>query len=1677
MTKVVTNKAPIRAVLMRLIVPLIPLFVAFLPQCDSRAIHVNVTASWRSAITYPLTEISEFLAQEDPRLFWQWIDLLGAGDVFSTKMNDAADAETEVVLDVSGDAKSAVTAQSKSWSEMIENKHAMIERIVSKAMELTDTFLASHHSIIKLALLTRSYSPKVEMFRQMALDSVYHTSCDNRISAWAVVSNSKCVLAYACSIKELDALLQKSYEETSACIGPAENDRELPVDHVFVGSGDRDTASQKLTIILYGAIATNSFFDLHETIKPFAKIGRFTYIVRHYNRDSSLPTLLQGYGVSLDIKNMEYKTIDDDEHEKADDDHDDSELDNIDGISSDQKSALSEGLQQLEKESLQKQVDDTSHDEEQSEEWNLNDLGMVATFEILQSKNPVRHIKSLSQDFPKHAKRLAMAKNLLPSDIRETLRQWRISVVSYDYLDTLVVNGIPISATRGSFNAFDLLKLIQQEWSLVKKFSTLGLQEQDIIQLRQIGVAPIAEARYGTEKVVRIMIRGPVDGITPIYLTNIETDPSLARLPKSINALKSPSWHLIQIRRNMYEIGVIFDPTTQSGVEVLREMHFLYSRGAPIQFGILPTSKALLNTVDPQERVELIRLWKRVTLGEQATSFHFSKIIFLIRGQALGDLADESLHSQFTKFLSLMLTLDVGYTVSQLIGIYQKTIADMVETKDEVLAILKSDRLDEEVLSITEFISRKHLPFECHLFNGIIQPGLSLQENLMDNFGREQHVYQSLAREAKLSGKRDLIEQLLEHQDTYNSYFTIYSDSANKVDFHSFVSESNAASSLLNNDLDETLERMLTDHVTYLHPIGSATVTKKETLVFHLSVFSPSACGHAYQGVAELLRTDSNHSSTARVGIVHLHENTPSNLEEDRKKVGQLILDVLSKANTTDEKIMLEAIAHTFKCQMEYKSYEDTKQSLLGLLETFESNYATEWKELVKAHVSLPILKVDPDKQRLSNLLAVSTGQCGNSAAGKLTLSTSHLFLNGRCVDLSDYILGEFDIKDLIAYDLETRTEDAAKVVLKDDDSEMSVQDAGLKSLYLMKVCGLLDQYRHWDRYNALDLLTESGTKNRSMIHIDGDSTLNVVAFLDPLTEATQRMSSILETLQTQLNATIDIILVPDSEYSEFPLRRFYQYVFGNAPLHLGNSILNGAAFRSLPIKPILTMNIDTVEEWNVHTHESRYDADNLMVDPKNEAEVRGTKTVSYILNNVLVYGRCVDVTDGRMIPPNGLQLILHQRFGNEKLSHDTLVMRNLGYFQLQATPGIWSLHLARGRAANLYEIVMNHGDSSTETEVVYSIPVFISDFNTRKTNLVVKKRVGKEQIALLDSDEHDDANYVDEETKEAGTPGSVLTSYWNSVSSLLTGRKSAISTSSDEALKNSKETIHVFSLATGHLYERFLKIMMLSVVKRTKSDVVFWLLENFLSPNFKRSVPALQAEFGIEIRLITYKWPKWLRRQTVKQRIIWGYKILFLDVLFPLHINKIIYVDSDQVVRADLKELWEMDLKGAVYAYAPFCGSRNLGFQFWREGFWKSHLQGKPYHISALYLVDLKQFRKVAAGDTLRGIYEQLSSDPNSLANLDQDLPNFVQHNIPIFTLPQEWLWCESWCSDETKAEAKTIDLCNNPKEKEPKLEMAKRVISGDLFQESWIQLDQEIRESEKRYVAGLQSSDAGTI
>lgn len=91
--------------------------------------------------------------------------------------------------------------------------------------------------------------------------------------------------------------------------------------------------------------------------------------------------------------------------------------------------------------------------------------------------------------------------------------------------------------------------------------------------------------------------------------------------------------------------------------------------------------------------------------------------------------------------------------------------------------------------------------------------------------------------------------------------------------------------------------------------------------------------------------------------------------------------------------------------------------------------------------------------------------------------------------------------------------------------------------------------------------------------------------------------------------------------------------------------------------------------------------------------------------------------------------------------------------------------------------------------------------------------------------------------------------------------------------------------------------------------------------------------------------------------------------------------------------------------------------------------------------------------------------------------------HQVAIKTLPQEWLWCETWCDDTSKRYAKTIDLvnanivslsieifqqclfailihlrvfkqqCNNPMTKEAKLQAAVRILP------EWVGYDEEIK------------------
>jgi UDP-glucose:glycoprotein glucosyltransferase len=585
---------------------------------------------------------------------------------------------------------------------------------------------------------------------------------------------------------------------------------------------------------------------------------------------------------------------------------------------------------------------------------------------------------------------------------------------------------------------------------------------------------------------------------------------------------------------------------------------------------------------------------------------------------------------------------------------------------------------------------------------------------------------------------------------------------------------------------------------------------------------------------------------------------------------------------------------------------------------------------------------------------------------------------------------------------------------------------------------------------------------SHTAITIRDNSTaiIQIIVSLDPASEIAQRWVPIIKTLSELDGVYTRIYLNPREKLQELPVKRFYRYVLQSKPSFDDDGSLRAlsADFEGLPKETLLNMAMDVPPSWLVAPKKSIYDLDNIKL---SSVAADAVVDATYELENILIEGHSRDVTAG--MPPRGAQLVLST--AAEPHITDTIVMANLGYFQFKANPGYYSLRLQSGPSEEIFNIdsvgAMGYsaqpGDETTDVALLSFQGVTLFPRLSRKP--------GKEEEDVLDSLKTSSASdilskgsaFVDGLLHRTGlkkdhTPGKYthpdtklhrLFAYiWPGTAS---GRHA---------------DINIFSVASGHLYERMLNIMMVSVMRHTNHTVKFWFVEQFLSPSFKSFLPTMAKEYNFEYEMVTYKWPHWLRGQKEKQREIWGYKILFLDVLFPLDLDKVIFVDADQIVRTDMYELVTHDLKGAPYGFTPMCDSRTEmeGFRFWKQGYWKNFLRGLPYHISALYVVDLKRFRQIAAGDRLRQQYHQLSADPNSLSNLDQDLPNNMQSVLPIHSLPQEWLWCETWCSDESLKDARTIDLCNNPLTKEPKLDRARRQVP------EWTVYDDEIAELARR-------------
>ncbi|PSN48119.1 UDP-glucose:glycoprotein glucosyltransferase [Blattella germanica] len=1482
----------------------------------TKSVTTLIEAKWE--VTPLVLEISEYLADENAEYLWEYVD--------------------------------AISALKPSLADLESDRYRYEQAVDVAGLLITP----AQTSVLKLALSLHIYSPKVEMYSQMALE--------RGLSALSCPVAADVGGKLTCCTEEMKKLISQKLGDDSSRV------ETFGLDHHYPGS-----QNNSLTVILYGEMGTPEFAEFHQILKTYAVKGDIDYVLRHYIKERPNKRVrLSGYGVELQIKSTEYKVQDDTQvkGDKAEDSNEqDDEDDEIEGFNFSRLKQLYPDMKDnLDK--LRLHLLESSNEMAPLKVWQVQELSLQAAERIMSSpkEEALKVLTNIAQNFPLQARSLVrtIVKDELKQEIKRNQELFASSLNLQPTDTALFVNGMFFDLDV--VDVISLLEVVRQELRVMEGLHKIGISDSYMSSLLALDFSSGSSSSSTPEYAIDIR------DSAVMWVNDIEHDKQYRRWSESLMELLRPTFPgmLRSVRRNLYNLVILANPARKEAKPLLKLAESFYVHTAPLRIG-------LVFAVNPDQSVS----------GQEDAG-----VALLNAFNYVSDVKDA--------YHGLSFITDVYATIKDDRDVTVEDVTSLLRTK------YRSADIDEIFGEDSEYETGRRLARDFVERSGFRRMPQALLNGIPLT---EKHLNAEDFEEAVLS---EIMNQTpLYQKAVYKGEFT---EGDNALDF--IMNQPNVMPRLNDRILNQ-------DKNQYLDVTGTPLAEEIPLTLKAFSSLSPrdKTATIIDRGVEYYMK---KHADQTPHIITHWIRSSGS------IRVGVLLNPSDGQFGVVDKLVLAAPKVLQPNHAREYINAILSDDSLVEAINSGK-----------KAAEDVSVPNVDPSglseaiKKDMSELLKgqqLYSQQVLNIPAGGKAIVTNGRIL-GPLEENEKFTLDDFSL--LERYSMNSYGDKILQTIKKNNaNDEDDDSDALQNSNVMMQAVSLLVSRPQSRSRFEIPVHTDIHSVVKIPPHNTSEPAFDLAVIVDPVSRGAQRVGPILSVLQEVLNCHIKVYLNCVEKNSDMPLKSFYRFVL-EPEVHFTSDgrQTSGpmARFANMPTSPLLTQNMQVPENWLVESVRSPYDLDNIRLE-----DVESVVHSEFELEYLLLEGHCFEATMGN--PPRGLQITLGTE--TQPVVVDTIVMANLGYFQLKANPGAWLLRLRQGRSAEIFDIVSHDGSDTPANSS--DIKVLISSFRSHVLKLKVAKKPDKMHMDLL-SDDND--------------PNSGL---WNSITSTFGGSK--------PSEEDGDERLNIFSLASGHLYERFLRIMMLSVLKNTKTPVKFWFLKNYLSPTFKDFLPHMAKEYGFEYELVQYKWPRWLHQQTEKQRIIWGYKILFLDVLFPLDVKKIIFVDADQriydelyasqVVRADMKELRDYDLGGAPYGYTPFCDSRTEmdGFRFWKQGYWRNHLQGRRYHISALYVVDLRRFRRIAAGDRLRGQYQALSQDPNSLSNLDQDLPNNMIHQVAIKSLPQEWLWCETWCDDSSKQYAKTIDLCNNPLTKEAKLTAAMRIVS------EWKSYDIEIKRLQTR-------------
>jgi UDP-glucose:glycoprotein glucosyltransferase len=1539
------------------------------------SVEVQVKANWQQ--TPILAEASEAVGSFGVDAFWAFVDMTAP---------------------IAADIKKQFEVEGESGTTTASPQLDQYSRVLSLIPALI--FNEAQQKLARSELAARAFSPRVRAHHSLALNALRAATSENEASC-----KSDAFFDFGGGVIACDAESLQTQLDVAGRLCSRPESVDLEDEHVMRPSASaayamaataRFAGSCRPHAVLYGVLGTDQTLAFVKLARKEVDAGRMTLIFRHYiadERNLDYALGVQGYGITIDVKNMEYKAVDEkknDGSETAGDADAERTLPPVVGIDI--------SLLRRRYPTLMNNISEFAHaasskvnDDLDLKVWEVQKLGLQAGHKILSSSNPMATLSDITENFPARVGQISR----VATDAEFDANVQAMTVLGNQFGDgenRLWINDRLVDAK--DYDLFSVLRSLREE------------ETQHNRVLAALTATPRTNPQLDFSAEVNKVLRCPVKSVDeaekprlwvdeslPLWINNVAEDDMYQHLDTNLNGVLKPGMYGQPnfVRRNILNMVYVVNPALRDDIEALASFARPYQQQAPVRFGVLlafdsADVDAAAAFVDGTEEAAFDATGRKI--------IPVPVLIAAVLETLAANVEDTSSPAMFlvrmlySLGMSPVLTEDTVRLAARGFGI------TAIEPTSATVAFMRnaSAAIKSLGLAVTP----------AALFNGKVATenvdGLLFQQFNIE-FGKIRELVRTKALTDDVEDVYGAIHAKLGAIKRYQP--AIFDD----VIFTEWRAE----------------HEPFLESLSWLYAIDYQYEVADVTHILRVNVSTAAGLRDLTRALRYLLDCPKGVCAKSRLAVAPSHNS----------RADAVVLSVMHAAKSLPEKKRI-AFVHQFVSMMAERASSDAALTDESHVNTVANSIL---RELGAPYASVLQWSPDYELDRCNSIVR-------DQLPPRTTYVGSFIFTNGRVtrVDESflsaDYIVLDRQERDLRSASLAKCLEPLDFTALTSgkvsgDDLTAEYHSNKLFVVASAVAAGLVKQGPKAPPSaipfaNALNAF-KTGEDAARARH-------SIVAVVNPVSRPAQRLVALINFVTSALNVSARIHMNPSRSLQKVPIKNYYRFV-ASAELQFNEAAIAAPKLnvRGLPTNVVLTLGLDDPDSWMVFAAEAEDDLDNIKLPSGGQ-----TRRVVYELKNLVLTGSCIDTS--RMSPPRGLPLEIVDSSG----TRDTLVMSNYGYFQLQARPGIAELRIQEGRGSEIYELESLNGSPSFQ--------VAVASFSGAALDLRVHRKDGMQAADLLADNE---------DSKGAG--GGIFGGLFGS-------RKVAPwppAEAGDKQARPEKPTLNILSLASGHLYERFLRLMIHTVMKsssdihgKNTTRIKFWLIETPMSPRFKRLLPHLAEKYGFEYGLVNYKWPHWLTRQTEKQRQIWAYKVLFLDVLFPLDVEKIIFVDADQIVRSDLHELYNLDLQGKPVAYTPFCQDaardETKGFRFWDSGYWKDHLAGKPYHISAIYVVDLVRLRQLAAGDRYRMIYDNLAQDPNSLANLDQDLPNFAQHQVPIYSLPEEWLWCETWCSDASKPAAKTIDLCNNPQTKTPKLENAKRIIPD------WEDMDKELQDFE---------------